>query len=288
MWRDRTKRSTPPGRRTRPLRVRSDDAFATARPSLGPSLEPLLFHNGGHFRTSTWHPERTVTPTGSTRVPDAGCESRTLERLMNDAHRAAKLSYVRRERDAIAAMVGLAVLGLGMLAVRNGSVSGFEESVFRAINDLPGVLYPVLWPFQQLGAVLVGPLVAVIALILRRYRLAIAALLVTVAKLLLERAVKVVVSRQRPATSIGLDVHRRGDVSVTGEAFVSGHAWLVAALAMVIQPYLRGRWQIVPWVVVALVMITRVYVGAHNPLDVIAGGALGVAIGGLINIVVGV
>jgi undecaprenyl-diphosphatase len=207
---------------------------------------------------------------------------------MSEPQSGTRVRYVRRRGDAIAALVGLAVLGIGMIAVRNGSVSSFEESVFHAINNLPGALYPILWPFQQLGAVLVGPLVALVALILRRYRLAIAALLATVAKLVLERVVKAMVSRQRPATSIGADVHRRGNVSVTGEAFVSGHAVLVAALAMIIDPYVRGRWRIIPWAVVLLVMITRVYVGAHNPLDVIAGAGLGVAIGGLLNLAVGV
>ena len=103
-----------------------------------------------------------------------------------------------------------------------------------------------------------------------------------------ERVVKAAVTRERPATSIGPDVNRRGDVSITGEAFVSGHAVLVAALAMIVAPYLRGRWRWVPWIVVALVMITRVYVGAHNPLDVICGVGLGLGIGGLINLVVGV
>ena len=39
---------------------------------------------------------------------------------------------------------------------------------------------------------------------------------------------------------------------------------------------------------VVLVMIGRVYVGAHNPLDVICGAGLGVAIGSLLNLVVGV
>jgi undecaprenyl-diphosphatase len=207
---------------------------------------------------------------------------------MTDPSRRTTTRFVRRRSDAIAAVVGLAVLGLGMLAVRNGTVSSFEESVFRAVNDLPQGLYPFLWPFQQLGAVLVGPVVALVALVLRRYRLALAALLVTLAKLVLERVVKAMVSRQRPGTSIGTDIHRRGDVSVSGESFVSGHAVLVAALAMVITPYLRGRWQLVPWIVVALVMITRVYVGAHNPLDVIAGAGLGVAIGGVINLLVAV
>ena len=156
------------------------------------------------------------------------------------------------------------------------------------VNDLPGALYPVLWPFQQLGVIVVGPIAAIIAAIFRRFRLAVMLLVITVAKLGLERAVKQMVSRERPGTSVGHDVHLRGDVSVHGESFVSGHAVLVAAIAYVVVPYLRGRWKIVPWVVVGLVMVTRVYVGAHNPLDVICGAALGVAIGGCLNLAFGV
>ena len=44
---------------------------------------------------------------------------------------------------------------------------------------------------------------------------------------------------------------------------------------------------VVPWVLVGLVMVGRVYVGAHNPLDVVCGAALGVAIGSGLNLVVG-
>ena len=195
--------------------------------------------------------------------------------------------HLRRREDAFAAAGGLAVLGLGMLAVRDGSVSSVEESAFRAVNDLPGALYPVLWPFQQLGAVVVGPLVAVAALVARRPRLAVAALAATAAKLWLERVVKSLVSRERPGASVG-DVHVRGDVPLRGESFVSGHAVLVAALACVVAPYLRGRWRVVPWAAVVLVMVGRVYVGAHNPLDVICGAGLGIAIGSLLNLAIGV
>jgi undecaprenyl-diphosphatase len=42
------------------------------------------------------------------------------------------------------------------------------------------------------------------------------------------------------------------------------------------------------WVLVALVMVGRVYVGAHNPLDVVCGAGLGVAIGSLLNLALGV
>ena len=196
--------------------------------------------------------------------------------------------WVRRQSDAICVAVGVAILGLGMVAVRNGTVSGFEESIFHAINDLPQALYPLLWPFQQAGAVLVGPVVALVAFVLGYRRLAAAALVVTVMKLVLERVVKAMVTRERPGTSIGPDIHMRGAVSATGESFVSGHAVLIAALASIVTPYLRGRWKVVPWILVGLVLVARVYVGAHNPLDVVCGAALGVAIGGAANLIFGV
>lgn len=192
--------------------------------------------------------------------------------------------WARRPGDAVAAGVGLAVLLAGMLVVRHGRVPGWERSTFNAVNGLPDTLYPVLWPFQQIGNLVVGPLLALGALLWRKYRLAGALLAASILKLVGERAVKAVVSRQRPGTSIGHGVDMRGDVHATGESFVSGHAVMVGALACLITPYLPRRWRPVPWVLVALVMVARVYVGAHNPLDVICGVALGVVIGSLLNL----
>jgi undecaprenyl-diphosphatase len=190
-----------------------------------------------------------------------------------------------KRRGALIA-AGLGVLGAGMVIVRNGQVSGPERAVFRAVNDLPGVLTLVLWPVLQLGSLLAVPLVALVALVLRRWRLAVAALAVGLLKLIGERLVKAIASRQRPWTSIGPDIHRHGDVPLTGESFVSGHAMLAAALAVVVTPYLPGRWKVVPAVLAALVAVGRVYVGAHAPLDVLCGAAGGVVIGAIVDLLV--
>jgi membrane-associated phospholipid phosphatase len=178
---------------------------------------------------------------------------------------------------------GLLLLVLCALIASNGTVGDVERSVFHAINDLPGWLYPVLWPFQQFGNLLVALVVGiVVALALRQWWVAVAVAAAVVLKLLGEQAVKEVVQRSRPGTTIG-DLTMRGDVSAHGLSFVSGHAVIVTAVAGLLTPILPGAWRWVPWVIVLLNGIARIYVGAHNPLDVVGGIGLGLVIAGILN-----
>jgi undecaprenyl-diphosphatase len=181
---------------------------------------------------------------------------------------------------------GLVVLAAGMALVHDGTVGDVERAAFRTVNDLPAVLGPAIWPVLQLGSLLAAPIVALVALLARRRRLAVAVLVVGVAKLGAERLVKAAVSRQRPWTSIGPDIHRYGHVPLRGESFVSGHAMLAAALAVVVTPYLVGRWRVLPGALAVLVALGRVYVGAHAPLDVLCGAAGGVAVGAVVDLLV--
>jgi undecaprenyl-diphosphatase len=193
----------------------------------------------------------------------------------------------RRPLDAWVGLAGLAAFLLSAVAASTGRVGSVEQAVFRAMNGLPGFLFGPMVATQFLGTLPVGPIVAIVALGFRRWRLALAAAAVTVLKLAAERGVKSVVHRQRPGTSIH-DAIPRGDVSRVGDSFVSGHLVLTAALATIVTPYLRGRWKVLPWVVVGAVAIARVYLGAHTPLDVVGGAGLGLVIGSMLNLMLGV
>jgi len=203
------------------------------------------------------------------------------------AYRNQDLRYVRRRADAWAVLGGLVVLAACMFIVRSGEVGSVEEAVFHAINGLPDFLQAPVWLFQIPGILVFPLLVALVALLLRRYRLAAAMALSVPIKLLLERrVVKVLVERQRPGTSVSDAILR--DASPTGLSFPSGHAVLAFALAGLLAPYLGRNGRLVVYTLAALNGVARIYLGAHNPLDIVGGAGLGIAIAGALNLVFGV
>jgi membrane-associated phospholipid phosphatase len=161
--------------------------------------------------------------------------------------------------------------------IEPNEVGDAESAVFEAINGLPGAAFAPLWVPMQLGNIVAVPALAAAALMFRHLRLSAGILLAGVSCWYLARMVKEAVGRGRPAALISETILRQAPTG--GGGYISGHATIAFALATVLHPYLPRPWRIVAWVLAALVGFARVYVGAHLPLDVIGGAALGCAVG---------
>ena len=187
------------------------------------------------------------------------------------------------------AVVGVAVLALSAWGARYENLHPVEMRVFRAVNRLPDWIYAPLWLPMQLGNLVVGSATGlVVALLLGDWRVAIAVLVATGLKLVVERVIRSRMTafadvRQRPGTSEPGAI-LRGDVPARGASFPSGHVILAAAIAAVLSSALGPGWVWLPWLLTFLVLVGRVFVGAHNPLDVTAGLGAGMLIGGVLEI----
>jgi membrane-associated phospholipid phosphatase len=197
-------------------------------------------------------------------------------------------SFRRRRADVATAVAAGAVTALCAWAVSPGTVGPLERTVFRFVNGWPAVLQWPLWIFQTLGVLGMPLIVAAVALALRRWRLALALVLLVPLKLFVEKEVlKELVRRERPGTTIPGAILR--DVPSAGPSFPSGHAVIAFGIVVLLLPYLRRRWQAVLVVALAVLnSVARVYLGGHSPLDVIGGAAAGAAVGALLNLLVGV
>jgi undecaprenyl-diphosphatase len=191
-------------------------------------------------------------------------------------------------RWLIVAGIGLIIVSLSIAVARKPSISPAETRVFHAVNGLPDLLYPIIWLPMQTGNLVVGTSAGLlVALVDRDLVVAFGTVAAMALKLVTERIVRKEMAdylavRQRPGTSQVGATLRGGDVPASGPSFPSGHVILVAAVGCVVTPSLPGAWWWVPGALIILVMVGRVYVGAHNPLDVTAGLGAGLLLGGLL------
>jgi undecaprenyl-diphosphatase len=191
----------------------------------------------------------------------------------------------RHPVDLVRALLGFAVFGVGFLIAQRGELPVSERDVFRLVNDLPEIFFPVVWAVMQLGNVVAVPVLAGIAALNKRFRMARDLLVSGVLAYLAADLVKGVVGRERPAGLVDANLL---DGNLTGIGFISGHSAVAAALATAAVPYLSRRGRRLAWTLAWSVAIARVYVGAHLPLDIVGGVAVGWAIGSLVHYAFGV
>lgn len=155
---------------------------------------------------------------------------------------------------------------------RSHQVGPTEERIFRTFNNGPDAAFFPVWPIMQMGSLAAVGVAAAIEARLRR-----PAIPVAVVGTAVWAGIKVakapVGGRGRPAFLLE-GVHVRGEPQ-TGLGFPSGHAAVsmtIAGITSVGRPL---------WARAALhagstaTGTARMYVGAHLPLDVAAGWAVG-------------
>lgn len=191
------------------------------------------------------------------------------------------MARANRTITGVAAGVGT-LLGTWRLARR--PISEAEIRLFRMANELPGGGYPAIWVPMQYGTFGTVPAAAVLALARRPPRLALAIGVGGTAAWVLAKAIKPIVDRGRPASvieGVSLRGSEEGD-----QGFPSGHAAVSASLTIVAWPYLSNGWRASLAALAAFVPFARMYAGAHLPLDVVGGSALGLAIGSAVNLAI--
>jgi membrane-associated phospholipid phosphatase len=189
-----------------------------------------------------------------------------------------------RGRGGIGVALGTAGLLATASAARRGLAPG-EEDVFRAVNGLPDEVYPAIWGPMQYGTLGTTPVLAAIAAVRGRRPLALAVLAAGSIAWVAAKGIKAAVRRERPGGVVD-DVRIRGREE-GAHGFPSGHAAVSAALTTAALPSLPAPARAGAVGLAGVVSFSRVYIGAHLPLDVLGGAALGAAVGSAVRLMLG-
>ena len=172
--------------------------------------------------------------------------------------------------------IGVAGVAVSGLAVRERSIGPREVAVFRAVNGLPDQLFVPAWVIMQAGTLAAGPVTGAVAWASGRPLLGVQLAMGGAACWALSKAIKRVYRRPWPSSLIE-SVHTRGP-EASGLGYVSGHAGVAVALGVAAFGDLSRAGRMATLVAVPAVGLCRIYVGAHLPLDVLGGAAMGLAV----------
>jgi membrane-associated phospholipid phosphatase len=184
-----------------------------------------------------------------------------------------------------------AVLFAAAAVVLKAGATGWDVSLFRILNEVPpavaSVLTPLSYLFRPAGIVVVVVLIAGYVVAWTRSVLPVAAGAVAAGVAwALANLAKAIADRPRPYQVVADAVLRQQPAH--GTSFPSSHTAVTVAVVIALLPFLPRVLAGAAITYAVLVGWSRVYLGVHYPLDVLAGAGIGIAVGGAVLLALGV
>ena len=178
--------------------------------------------------------------------------------------------------------LGAVLFGASAVLVRAGATS-WDARLFRILNQVPRAAASALTPLPHLflpaGIIAVVLLTVVYIVARNRSVLPVATAAVSAgAAWVLANAAKAIADRPRPYQVMTDAVLRQHPAH--GTSFPSSHTAVTLAVAIALVPFLARLLAAAGITYAILAGWSRVYLGVHYPLDVLAGAGIGMAAGG--------
>lgn len=185
--------------------------------------------------------------------------------------------------------LGIVIFGASSGLVRAG-VTSWDGHLLQDLNEVPAGAASELTPFSRLflpvGITVVVLVIIVYVVARNRSVLPVAAAaLAAGAAWALANGAKAVALRARPYQAVTGAVLRQQPAH--GTSFPSSHTAITLAVVIALVPFLTRLLAAAAIVYAVLVGWSRVYLGVHYPLDVLAGAGVGMAVGGAILLILG-
>jgi len=185
--------------------------------------------------------------------------------------------------------LGAALFGASAILLKTGTL-GWDESLFRTLNQVPAAAASVLTPLSRLflpAGILAVVVLGVVYVVARNHSVmpvAAGALSAGIAWGL-AHAAKAIADRPRPYAVMADVVLRQPPAH--GTSFPSSHSAVTLAVAIALVPFLARPLAAAAIGYAVLVGWSRVYLGVHYPLDILGGAGIGMAAGGVILLALG-
>jgi undecaprenyl-diphosphatase len=185
--------------------------------------------------------------------------------------------------------LGAMLFGVSAVVLKNGAV-GWDLSLFRILNEVPAAAASVLTPLSHLflPAGIIAVVVLAVVYVVARDRSILPVVAGAVAAgvaWLLAHVAKAIAVRPRPYQVMADAVLRQPPAH--GTSFPSSHTAVTLAVAIALAPFLARPLAATGIGYAVLVGWSRVYLGVHYPLDILAGAGLGMAGAGVVVLAVG-